>query len=186
MDQQQVKPRRRYNCAWRVCAVAFMALLAPAAALAAESLEYKVKAAFLLNFAKFIEWPPTAFPSPNAPFNICILGDDPFGEDLDQIAGGEQVNGRKITIQRLRSAPAPNVCSVLFIAGSVTRPEIPANLGPGLLTVGEGEHFIRDGGMIAFILENRRVRFDINRAAAENAGLKISSKLLSVAREVEK
>jgi len=152
-----------------------------------ESLEYQVKAAFLLNFTKFIEWPAAAFEAADSPIAICILGEDPFGNALDQILTGEVVNGRKVVAQRLKRAPAPKACQVLF----VSKPEkdtlkaLPG-LGPGILTVGEGESFVREGGMIAFLIENRRVRFDIHETRAESAELKLSSKLLSVARSIEK
>ena len=150
-------------------------------------LEYQVKAAFLLNFTKFVEWPPSAFDAADSPIAICVLGDDPFGNALDQIVAGEVVNGRKVVVRRIKRTPAPKSCQVLF----VSRPEkevlsILSGLGPGVLTVGEGESFVRDGGMIAFVVENRRVRFGINQTAAETAGLKLSSKLLNVARSVEK
>jgi hypothetical protein len=149
-------------------------------------LEYQVKAAFLLNFTKFIEWPPAAFRQQDSPVSICILGVDPFGGVLDQMLSGEVVNGRKVVAQRIRSAPAPQVCQALFVGrpGKDLGKMLP-ELGPGVLTVGEGEGFIRDGGMIAFVIENRRVRFEINQAIAENAGLKLSSKLLSVAKPIE-
>ncbi len=153
---------------------------------AEEASEYQVKAAFLFNFTKFVEWPAAAFAAPDSPIVICILGDDPFGTVLEQTVAGEVVNGRKVAIRRMKQAPAPKSCQVVF-AG---RPEkevlkfLPV-LGPGVLTVGEGESFVRGGGMIAFVLENRRVRFDINQTAAENAGIKLSSRLLSVAKAVE-
>jgi len=151
-----------------------------------ESLEYQVKAAFLLNFTKFIEWPPSAFRQSDSPVSICILGADPFGSTLDRMLSGEAVNGRKVVAQRIKTIPPPKACQALFVGG----PErdigkiLPA-LGPGVLTVGEGQGFIRDGGMIAFVIENRRVRFEINQASAENAGLKLSSKLLSVAKAID-
>jgi hypothetical protein len=149
-------------------------------------LEYRVKAAFLLNFTKFAEWPPTTFPDATTPLSICILGDDPFGPDIDQIINGEAVGGHKIVIQRYEHDP-PRTCQVLF----VRRPDnetsgVLANLGPGVLTVGEGHAFLSAGGIIAFVLENNRVRFDINQSAAESAGIKLSSKLMKVARYVEK
>jgi YfiR/HmsC-like len=152
-----------------------------------EPLEYEVKAAFLLNFTKFIEWPASAFESPDSPLSICILGDDPFGSTLDQIVAGEIVAGRRVAAQRIKRAPPAQFCQVLFVnASDKDAPKMLRGLGPGVLTVGEGATFLHDGGMIAFAIENRRVRFDINRTAAENAGLKLSSKLLSVARVVEK
>jgi hypothetical protein len=156
---------------------------APRAA-ASAPLEYDVKAAFLLNFTKFVEWPASAFASPDAPLNICILGGDPFGRAIDQLVEGESVNQHRITVERIRS-DQPKACQVLFVGNG----PIPAGFSaanPAVLTVGEGEDFIRQGGVIAFVIDNRRVRFDISVKAATNAGLKLSSKLLSVARSVDK
>ncbi len=148
-----------------------------------DSLEYRVKAAFLLNFVKFTEWPSTAFEDATSPLAICVLGDDPFGRSLDQTVEGEVVGGRKIIAPRIKRAPAPKTCQVLFVskAGKDTA-GVLSTLGPGVLAVGEGEGFLREGGMIAFVIEDRRVRFRANQAAAESAGLKLSSKLLSVAK----
>ncbi|HLK20343.1 MAG TPA: YfiR family protein [Bryobacteraceae bacterium] len=150
---------------------------------AEESLEYQVKAAFLLNFVKFVEWPESAFADGNSSISICILGDDPFGKTLDQLIAGETVNGRKLAVERVRRIPPLKSCQVLFVNKSEQL--LPA-LGPGVLTVGEGDHFVREGGIIGFVIDKRRVRFDINQTAAEKAELKLSSKLLSVARSVEK
>lgn len=153
---------------------------------AGDSLEYQVKAAFLLNFTKFTEWPSSAFANASSPIAICVLGEDPFGNALNQIVAGEVVNDRKVVVQKAKVAPPSKACQVVFFGASEkdTRRILPG-LGPGVLTVGEGEGFVHDGGMIAFVLENRRVRFEINQSAAENAGLKLSSKLLSVAKAVE-
>ena len=149
--------------------------------------EYEIKAAFLLNFTKFVEWPPAAFADSNSLFAICILGRDPFGRTLDDIVEGEVVDGRKLTVRRISETPTRQTCQLVFFAESVreTRHVLSA-LGPGVLTVGDHENFIRDGGMIGFVIDNRRVRFDINESVAETAGLKLSSKLLNVARSVEK
>jgi hypothetical protein len=147
-----------------------------------ESLEYQVKAAFLLNFVKFVEWPASAFPEQDSPISICILGADPFGKTLDQLVAGESVNGRKLTVERVKRTPPPKNCQVVFLSKAETLP----SWGPGVLTIGEGDNFVREGGMIGFLIENRRVRFDINQIAAEKAELKLSSKLLSVARSVAK
>jgi hypothetical protein len=148
--------------------------------------EYQVKAAFLLNFTKFIDWPPAALPDDGSPFSVCILGNDPFGRALDLIVDGETVNARKLVIQRLRRPPAAKACQVLFVGKSEKDvPQLLSGLDPGILTVGEGDRFLREGGMISFVIESRRVRFDINRKKTDNAGLKVSSKLLSVARAVE-
>lgn len=169
-----------------VCLAFGLTLALPAGIRAADSLEYRVKAAFLLNFTKFTEWPAASFAAADSPIEICILGEDPFGAALDQIVAGEIVNGRRVVSRRIKQAPTPKSCAVLFVSQSdkgalKTLPPF----GPGVLTVGEGEDFVRHGGMIAFIIENRRVRFDVNRTAAEKAGLELSSKLLSIARAVE-
>ncbi len=145
--------------------------------------EYDVKAVFLLNFTKFIAWPPTSA-STNAPFNICIVGEDPLGSALDQVVAGEQVNGRRIAIQR--SHRVPEACDVLFVGRTERDPgSILSEVGPGVLTVGETEGFLHKGGIINFVVENRHVRFDINLRNAAKASLQISSKLLSVARRVQ-
>jgi hypothetical protein len=148
------------------------------------TLEYQVKAAFLLNFTKFIEWPPAA--SADGPFTICVLGDNPFGGALDRMVEGETAGGRGLAVQKIdREQPAH--CRIVFAGRSEKDlSAFLARLGPGTLTVGEDDSFLREGGMIAFVIDNRRVRFDVNLRAAANAGLRISSKLLNVARSVEK
>jgi hypothetical protein len=165
-----------------VCAL--LLPLPPLIAAEPQPIEYQVKAAFLLNFTRFVAWPQADDADPA--ISICILGDDPFGDMLDQIVAGESLKGRKLTVRRLKR-PVPASCQVVFIGR--TEPDIPALLAstpPGVLTVGEGDTFLRDGGMIAFVIDNRRVRFDINQSAAAKAGLRMSSKLLNVARSVRK
>jgi hypothetical protein len=157
-----------------------------AAAEAVPPLEYQVKAAFLLNFTKFTDWPPPETAVADIPFDICIIGEDPFGTALDQMVEGEKFQGRRIAVQRVRR-PAPGYCQVLFVGkGEKDIEGLLLQVGPGVLTVGEEAGFLRAGGMIDFVVENRRVRFDVNQGAVARAGLKISSKLLSVARSVEK
>jgi hypothetical protein len=151
-----------------------------------QSLEYQVKAAFLLNFTKFTEWPSSVFQDTRAPFSICVMGADPFGSTLDEIIRGEAVDGHRMVIQRIKRGSRPQTCQVLFVGKTEKDAgNILADLGPGVLTVGEGDSFLQEGGMISFIIENRRTRFDVNVTAAENAGLKLSSRLLSVARTVK-
>jgi len=149
------------------------------------SLEYQVKAAFLLNFTKFIEWPPDPA-DPAAPAAICILGEDPFGPALDQMVSGETLQGRKLEVLRVHR-PLPTSCKVLFIGRSEKdRAAILQSLGPGILTVSEGGGFLQAGGIVDFVVDSHRVRFDISQSAAAKEKLKISSKLLNVARTVEK
>ena len=182
------RPRWTHRALWysTVLLCLITGLLQHAAAADEQSLEYQVKAAFLLNFTKFTEWPSSVFPETNSPFTICILGVDPFGNSLEQIIRGEAVGGHRMAIQRLKRGSRPQACQVLFIsrterdAGTVL-----ADLGSGVLTVGEGDGFLQGGGMISFVIENRRTRFDVNPTAAESAGLKLSSRLLSVARSVK-
>lgn len=154
----------------------------PAAPAESPSLEYKVKAAFLLNFTKFIEWPPASESEPGAPFAICVLGENPFGPVLDQIVAGESVNGHKLAVRRTGASELKS-CKVVYFTGN--EKNLLKSIEPGVLTVGEGAEFLREGGAIAFVIDNRRVRFDVNRGAAARAGLTLSSKLLNVARSVE-
>ncbi len=145
--------------------------------------EYQIKAAFLLNFTKFIEWPTTEGAA-GSPFSICVVGEDPFGPVLDQLVEGETVGGRRIAVRRVH-AEAPGSCSLLYVSKLEQNVSgVLAGAGPGVLTVGEGDGFLDEGGMIAFVLENRRVRFNIDQGAAQKAGLKLSSRLLGVARSV--
>ena len=180
-----------------ICVIAGLTLLCLAllAETAAQNLaparqpysEYDVKAAYLLNFTKFTDWPDEAFEQPDSPLSICIVGDDPFDGTLDKMIGGQSVNQHKLAVRRIRSAPGRRSCQVLFVGAtekSVSR--ILKEPGPGVLTVGELQGFLEDGGIINFVVVNRRVRFDVSLAAAESTRIKLSSKLLSVARSIQK
>lgn len=147
--------------------------------------EYEVKAAFLLNFVKFVDWPPVEPANRETPFDICIVGDDPFGSALDRQVEGETVNDRPIVIHRVRKWE--EACRVMFVPeGERNVSAILEEVRPGVLTVGESPDFLRNGGMINFVLDDRRVRFDVNLPAAEHGLVEISSRLLSVARVVQK
>ncbi len=149
--------------------------------------EYDVKAAFLYNFAKFVEWPPDALGSPEEPMEICVFGDDPFGESLDAVVRGETLNGRRLVVRRTRSLADLRDCQAVFLPGAERSrlAEALATLrGASVLTVGEVDGFLSQGGMIRFVLDQGRVRFEINQEAAERGGLKLSSKLLRLARAV--
>ena len=149
--------------------------------------EYQVKAAFLFNFAKFVEWPSSNLPDPSAPLRICILGRDPFGEELRNITKEKTVSGRKLQIDQVVDLRQARTCQILFIASSEKaqlKETLDALQGANVLTVSDTNGFLEQGGMINFVLENDRVQFGVNRKAAEKAGLRISSKLLSVAKLV--
>jgi hypothetical protein len=168
----------------RRAAVLLLGLSAGLAVAAAP--EYQVKAAFLFNFAKFVDWP-EAMLARNSSMNVCVLGDDPFGAILNRTVEGKTVHDRPIRVARLVDAGDVSHCHVLFISVSEQR-ELPRLLpvlaGLSILTVGETESFVQNGGMIGFTSDADRVRFEINNDAAERAGLHISSQLLKLATRV--
>ncbi len=147
--------------------------------------EYQIKAAFLYNFAKFVEWPTKAFRDGSGSMNLCVLGEDPFGDDLEETIQGKIVNGRELMIKRFKALQGVESCHILFIS-SLERGNLPQILAAlkhmSLLTVGEMDRFAKLGGIINFTLQEKRVRFEINVDAAEQAGLKISSQLLKLAK----
>jgi hypothetical protein len=143
--------------------------------------EPEVKAVFLFNFAQFVQWPDPAFENGRSPFVIGVLGDDPFGQALDDVVKGEMVNGRRIAVERYRRVEDVKVCHILFVGPSDAAQygHILANLGGRpILTVGDTEGFVSSGGVIRFLSEQNHVRFRVNLDAAKAAGLTISSNLL--------
>src|SRR5207249_2182220 len=116
-----------------------------------------------------------------------ILGDDPFGSDLDQLVEEETVRGRKLAVERLRRISNPKSCQVLFLSRSEKDvSKILAGLGSGVLTVSDRDRFLLEGGMIAMVVDDSHVRFDISQRTALKASLKMNARLLNVARWVEK
>lgn len=145
--------------------------------------EYDVKAAFLLNFTRFVSWPRPPAERDASPFAICILGDDPFGGALERTVAGETLGNRTIIVKRIRKWP--DTCQVLFLPAALpSQASVLAQTGSDVLTVGESPDFLADGGMIRFVVEGRRVRFDINRSAVTKSSLKMSSRMFEVARAV--
>jgi hypothetical protein len=157
-------------------------LLLPGVVRAEEpSLEYKVKAAYLYNFVKFVAWPPRAA---SGPLVLCVAGRNPFGDALSDTVQGESVDGRPIVV-RIILEPDPG-CHVVFVPNGAAAPAyLRAARGVPVLTVGETPDFLMQGGVIDFVVDGGKVRFDINTEAASRAELKISSRLLQVARKVE-
>ena len=150
--------------------------------------EYELKAAMLYNLARFVEWPASTYPDPQAPILMCVLGKDPFGSSLASTVSRKTVNSRSVLIRRLQNEKEIRTCHVLYISSSErkTIAQIFSTLnGSSVLTVGEMTQFAAHGGMIQFSLEDQRVRFDINLDATTRAGLKISSKLLVLAQIVK-
>jgi hypothetical protein len=150
------------------------------------ALEYQVKAAFLYNFAKFVEWPAQSFKSPHDPISICILGKNPFGDALVETVQGKTVNGRPLVIRQLEDARESS-CHILFVRFSEQkrlRSVLESISGRGVLTVGETDTFTADGGIINFKIDGEKIRFQINIEATRREKLRISSKLLSLAEIV--
>ncbi len=157
--------------------LAGIALLGPSVSFSqfTASLEDRVKANYLVRFAAFVEWPPTAFASSTAPMLICVAGSDPFGAALDRAAEGQTAQSRPIAVRRPRSASEAEPCHILYAAVG-TRPAFRTPVHGRLLVTEAG-----DGGMIAFRLRDARVRFDVDLAAARRSGLSLNSRLLDLA-----
>ena len=146
--------------------------------------EYEVKAAFLFNFSKFVDWPQTAFEEVGDPIVICVLGVNPFGNLLAQSVQGKKVNGREVVARELTSLSGVGRCHLLFIASS-EQEKLEEILGRTanrpILTVSDVESVVDRGAIIGLTMEEKRVRFEVNLVAARKAGLKLSSQLLKVA-----
>lgn len=174
---------KAFGLLWTLC----VALGSGLAAQSEPAPEYRLKAVFLFNFAQFVEWPASAFPQPDSPLVIGVLGEDPFGAYLDETVQGETVNNRPLTVRRFRRVEEVGACHILF----VSRPE-QGRLGAildslkdrSVLTVSDAEGFASRGGMIGFVTEQNRIRLRVNLEAARAANLTISSKLLRPAQIV--
>ena len=166
-----------------VCAGAGFA--APPVAAQGKPTQYDVKAAYLYNFGKFIRWPS----APSDSFNICILGDNPFGDGLANLVKGETLNGQRVEVKRINAAQSASGCSIVYVSSSEqghTTEITTALAAQHALTVSDIPHFIDKGGMIGFVSDGGRIRFEVNQKAAQNAGLTLSSELLKVAVTVKK
>jgi hypothetical protein len=166
-----------------LCCLAVLA--APAKLLAQNGdLGNAVKATYLYKFAPFVEWPPSAFASSTDPVTLCIVGDDPFGALLDRAVAGQRVGERPILVRRFHIADPHAFCHILFAAGSPGQPvaEIVALMrGKPVLIVTDAQRDVRAKGTINFVVDDNRVRFEIDNQIAAEGGLAISSKLLSLA-----
>lgn len=150
--------------------------------------EYAVKAAFLYQFMQFIEWPPEAFADATAPIVVGVLGDDPFDDSLRRATEGRTAQGRPLVIRAVKHGEPLRHCHVLFVSASEEGriPDVLRTLGTAaVFTVGDSAGFAEAGGTLNFVTEAARVKFEVNLAAAERARVRISSKLLSIARIVK-
>jgi hypothetical protein len=147
--------------------------------------EYEVKAAYLYNFGKFIKWPPSS----ESTFEICVFGNDPFGISLDSLTAGESLDGKRLAIRRISSTTEAQKCRILYVSRS-EQGRAPSILEAvkhlPILTVSDIPNFLDDGGVISFVMQGDRVRFQVSLPAAERAGLSLSSELLKVAVSVKR
>jgi hypothetical protein len=169
-------------------ALALMLFAAGVATQESTPSEYQVKAAFLVNFPKYVEWPAEAFAETNSPIVIAVLGETKVTAELEKISAGRIVNGRKIVLKRLASGEESGVRHILFVPAAEQKhfPKLLAKLKEGsVLTVGESDDFLERRGIINLALRDQRIALEVNLTAADNARITISSKLLKVASVVK-
>jgi hypothetical protein len=152
---------------------------------AAEVSEYALKAEFIERFTHFISWPPSAFSGADAPFVICVLGDNPFGDYLDKMTAGRTIRDRQVKLVQPKKLGETRKCHVLFVARS-EKARLAAVLSQTsdrpVLTVGDTEGFAQRGVLINFYLDGDKVRFEVNAEATKKSGLTVSAQLMSLAR----
>ena len=172
------------SAVWPVFLAALMLILAAPGRAQNAPTEYQIKAAFLFNFAKFVDWPATPDASADSPIVIGVLGDNVFHDDLQAAINGKKINNHPLQFHQFHSVLEATNCQILFISPSEKNhfARVVGQLNnASILTVSETDHFIEAGGMINFVIIEKKVRFQINNDAAKKAGLTISSKLLSLA-----
>jgi YfiR/HmsC-like len=148
--------------------------------------ESQIKAAFLFNFGKFVEWPEPAA-SAKGPLAICVAGNDEVARALQQLAFGKTVNGKEVKVVLLRTLDSSGSCKILFIGRAASKDKkalLEKTQNVPVLTVGEEEDFAEQGGIVNFLSEKKSIHFEVNLEAATQSGLKISSKLLALAQIV--
>lgn len=189
-----MKNRRRYATLFEwpsvgpvLLSIAFILLMYVGCHGQDRSREYQVKAIFLYNFTQFVEWPSSAFPEKNSPLIIGVLGQDPFGAYLDETVKNEKIGEHPLVVNRFTSADDIGACHILFVnidEKGALRDALNKLAGRPILTVGDADHFIRDGGMVRFVPDHNKIRMQINLEVARETGLLISSKLLRLAEIV--
>ena len=154
----------------------------------AKPTDYDVKAVYLYNFGRFVEWPASAGAKSDS-FTVCVLGRDPFGPTLDATLAGEVIGGKSVTAKRISHPQEADGCQIVFLSASEDsqlNKIIQALDKEAVLTVSDIQRFSQRGGMIQFVVEGDRVRFEVNLSAVQRAGLTLSSELLKVATTVRK
>ncbi len=194
MSVAALSPSLRTHARLWVAVLGLTTFLAGGAAARAQSdddgidREYAIKAAYLYQFGRYVQWPAATFADERSPLVIGVLGQDPFGGILEEIARTKRIDGHPIVVRRFASMADYTACHILFITSSVAPEQKAAALqklqGTPTLLVGEEPGFAKEGGAINFFLEENKIRFEINMEIAKQDQLKISSKLLSLARLV--
>jgi hypothetical protein len=179
----------RYFSHWKLWLIFFVAFqIAVTPAFAQVSKEYQLKAVFLWRLAQFTQWPSNAFENAGSPIVICVLGENPFGDALDEAVRGETAHGRKFVVRHYRTVREIKTCHILYISGSAARQvkEVIAALrGRSILTVSDIEGFARFyDGMVRFITEQNKIKLRVNVKAATAARLALDSRLLRAAEIV--
>ena len=149
--------------------------------------EYKLKAAFVFHFAEMTDWPAAAFGANQNEITLCTVGNDPFAGELESTLAGKAIGQHAVRIRHAKQAAETRGCQIVFVGSGEMKllPEVLAQIGNSpVMTVGESDGFLQQGGMFSFCLDGNKIRFEINVAPAERAGLKISSRLLMLARNV--
>jgi hypothetical protein len=149
--------------------------------------EDQVKAAYLYNFAKFVEWPEESFPDASAPIHLCVLNDPQMGLALSQLVKDKRVSGRSVVVVPIQNGEQGRNCQILFINSAQSwevEHIIKVLQGASVLTVGETAGFVEQGGIVNFVLQNDQVHFQVNHRAATQSRLRMSARLLSVAKLV--
>ncbi|HUG24028.1 YfiR family protein [Piscinibacter sp.] len=168
----------RRSAAIACLATALFAAWSAVSAQSTQPLEYAVKAAYLVKFPSYVEWPDSAFPTADSPIALCVVGPDPFGRLLDEASAGQQVHGHPLVVRRMKTITRDSGCHIAFVAADSSADKLA---GSGVLVVSDTP---AGGGIISFVVQDNRVRFTVDDEAAAQSGLGISSKLLSVALSV--
>ncbi len=178
--------------AYGICPIAFSVLSGGPEMAYADPLskrEYRIKAAFLYNFTKFVEWPADRFPDESTAILLCVIGKDPFGATLEDTVTGKTVRGRHIDIRRIDDVEDVAACHLLFVGlfeRERMREIVASSYEANILTVGDTRDFVEFGGVINLIKKANKIRFEVNLVAAKQAQLKLDLKLVTLASSVKK
>ena len=172
-----------------LCLVALVLLQGSQHVLAqAPSREYQLKAVFLFNFTQFVNWPDNAFENTQSPLVIGVIGENPFGSYLAQTVSGEKINGHPLAVQNYKNEEEIKSCHILFVNVAETKKQeqvLEEVQGKNILTVSDQPDFLKEGGMIRFVMNNNKIKLQINMEACKESKMVLSSKLLRLAEIIK-